>query len=172
MIANQDTWHYLREGVTTESSGLLTTTNSDWGYREANSRGHRIPSGARALLFSFIGNHASDPDDGTAQVKFSIHMAGGVAHAVGTYNLVFGDLRCVFKPRKTTATLAKSKYAESIAQVSENWIATPQISGVGTDTCALLAVKTYCAAYVTAEILAVSAGITVDVLMKAINELP
>ena len=172
MITNQATMHYLREGAGADSTNLLGATNSDWGYREVNSRGHYIPSGTKALLFSFIGNHATDPDDGTAQVKFSIYMAGGVAHAVGTYNLVFGDLRCNFKPRRTTATAAKSKYAENITQVSENWIATPLISCTGTDTCALIALKTYCAAFITAEILAVSAGITVDVLMKAINELP
>jgi hypothetical protein len=174
MIANQSPWLYLREGIGEEATDLLGATNSDWGSRDANSRGREIPSETRALLFSFIGNHATNPDNALAQVKLSMYMAGGVALVVGTYNLIFGDLRCVYKPRRYTdgATGAKSKYAEDIAEVSQNWIATPQISGNGTDTCAILAVKTYCAAYVTAEILSVGTGITVDVLMKAINELP
>jgi len=170
----QTNWEYIRKVVATaDSSGLLTTTNSNWEERETQSRGRDIPSGAEAVLISVIGNHASDPDDKTCTIKFSMYRAGGVAQTVGTYVFTIGDLRCINKPRAASASLAAlSKWAESISETSNNWIDQPSIECAEADGAAMLKINTYGAAYITAEITSVGAATTFDVLMTPVHKLP
>jgi hypothetical protein len=167
--ATQDGWEYIRKVVAAADSSTLGATNSDWGQRKAYSHGQEIPSGTEAVLISLIGNHATDPDDGTCSVRFYMYRNGGPAQLVGTYAFVFGDLRCNLKPRDSTQQGAKSKWAESATLTSQNWISTPLIVGSGTDTCVMLKIPTYGFAYITAEVTAITASHTVDILMSALG---
>jgi hypothetical protein len=165
----QNGYEYIRKVVSAADSSTLGATNSDWGQRAAYSHGIDIPSGTQAVLISVIGNHASDPDDGTASVKFYMYRSGGPAQLVGTWQFTIGDLRCNLKPRDSTQQGAKSKWAESATLTSQNWISTPLIVGSGTDTCVVLKIPTYGYAYITAEVTAITAAHTVDILMSAVG---
>ncbi|MFH0981799.1 MAG: hypothetical protein V2A79_09700 [Planctomycetota bacterium] len=172
MNAQQAPWDYIRQEVATaDASGLLTTTNSNWDERETQGRGKAIGPGAKALLLAFIGDHAADPAALTARIKFSIYRSGGPAHVLGTYDIVIGGQAVVLKPRKITAN-ATAKWADTITEVSQYWIAAPELVGVLANNVALIAVKTYGAAYITAEITALDAGLSLDVLLAPIDELP
>ena len=165
----QDGWDYIRKVVSAADTDTLGATNSDWGQRKTYSHGTEIPTNTEAILVSVIGNHASDPDDGTVSIKFYMYRSGGVAQVVGTYAFTFGDLRVNLKPKDSTQQGAKSKWAESATETSQNWISRPEIVGSGTDTCVMLKIPTYGAAYVAAEVTAITAAHTADVLMSALS---
>jgi hypothetical protein len=179
MSASQAAWEYVREGAAADGGGtLLGTTNSDWGQRAAQGHGLAIPAHARAILLAFIGNHASDPENGTATVKVTFYRSSGPAQLVQSLDLTFGGQRARFKPRRSTDSGALAKWAENIipsaAAPTSYWISDPVIVGAAaaSDNAACVAIKTYGAAYCTVEVTVVSAGITVDVLMAAIDEMP
>jgi hypothetical protein len=168
----QRAWEYIRKGVSAaDSTGLLATTNSDWGNREKVNRGHIIPTTAKALLIAFIGDHASDPEDGVATIKLTAYRQGGPAQVIGTYEIVIGGQKVNFRPGYAAAT-ATAKWAETITEDSNYWIVAPQIFGVLADNVACLAIRTYGAAYVTAEVTALGTGITLDVLMSPLDDTP
>ena len=173
MNAQQAAWRALRLAVAAaDSTGLLTTTNSNWHARPL-TRGTRVPQGAKALLVAFIGDHVTNPEDGTATVKFTAYRNGGPAQTIGTYTLVIGGQKVILKPTDPTkAANATAKWAETISQTSEYWVSTPQIIGVLADNVACLAIKTYGAAFIVAEVTALSAGLTLDILMAPIDDMP
>lgn len=172
MNAQQAPWEYIREAVAAaDSAGLLATTNSNWDERNTKGRCKRIPHGAKALLITFIGDHATNPEDGTATIKFSAYRSGGPAQVIGTYTIVIGGKLVVMKPGRIVAN-ATAKWAESVVGVSEYWITAPEIIGALADNVACLAVKTYGFSDITAEITALSAGIILDVLMAPIDQMP
>jgi hypothetical protein len=171
MNANQAPWKVLRASVAAaDSTGLLTTTNSNWHARP-EARGKAIPQGAQALLITFIGDHASDPEDGTATVKLTAYRSGGPAQVVGTYTVTIGGQKVVTNP-VTNVAEATAKYAETIAETSTYWITPPEIVGALADNVACLALKVYGAAFIVAEVTALSAGLTLDILMSPIDQLP
>ena len=170
MHANQAPWQVLRAGVAAaDATGLLTTTNSNWDDRPA-TRGKLIPHGSQAVLLTFMGDHAVDPEDGTATVKLTAYRQNGPAQIVGTYGVTIGGQKVVCNPA-TGVVEATAKYAETITETSTYWITDPEIVGVLTDNVACLAVKTYGAAFIVAEVTALSAGLTLDVLMSPIDNM-
>ncbi len=175
MLSSQPSWQYVREAVAAaDSTGLLTTTNSDWGQR-STTRGLAIPGGAKAVILGFIGDHASNPEDGTATVKISLYRSGGPAQIVQSFDLIVGGQKVNFKPRRADANTT-AKWVETITPNATDpasyWISDPVIVGVKADNAACIAVKTYGAAYVTVEITALGTGIILDVLMAPLAELP
>ena len=165
----QSTWSYLRTTVDSNDTTTLDATNSNWGKRAAQSRGMNIPSGTDALLFSVIGNHATDPNAGSCKVKLWIYRAGGTAQLVGQWTWAVGEMLCNYKPRSTTATAEKSKWCESATLVTQNWIVPPSVVCSGTDVSAMLYVPTYGGAYVAAEVTDIVADCTFDVLVSAVG---
>ena len=175
MLSTQPSWQYIREAVAAaDSSGLLDDTNSDWGNR-SEERGKAIPSGAKAIILAFIGDHASDPEDGEATIKVSLYRSGGPAQVVQSFDLTVGGQLCNFKPRREDAN-ATAKWVDGIVQNASDpasyWISTPQIVGVLDDNVACIAIHTYGAAHVTVEVTALDSGLSLDALMAPLGELP
>jgi hypothetical protein len=173
--ANQMAWEYIREAVTAaDSTGLLTTTNSNWGARPL-TRGKSIYPGAVAVLIAFIGDHVTDPEDRTATVKLTAHRSGGPAQVIQSFDIIIGGQKVLKKPGRTAAN-ATAKWAESIVPNATDpasyWISQPEIVGVLADNVACIALKTYGAAWITAEITVLGTGLILDVLMAPIGELP
>jgi len=170
----QAPWEFLRESVAAaESSNLIVLQNANWDQRAAQSRGAVIPREAQALLIAFVGDEAAaaDPNDNTATVKFWMYRMGGPAQVVGTYTISIGGQLVVQSPRRATAR-TNAHWADTIAQTSEYWISTPKITQVVADNVATLYIPTYGAAYITAEVTALGTGLTLDVMMSAINAGP
>lgn len=175
MIPTQAQWSYIREAVSSaDSSGLLTTTNSNWDAK-STTRGMPIPAGAQALQLVFIGDHASDPEDKTATVKVTVYDPDGPAMVVQAFDLTVGGQKVLRKPRRSVAN-ATAKWVETIvpsaADPAHYWFTEPTILGVKTDNVASIAFKTYGAAYMTVEITALAAGLILDVLSRPIDRLP
>ena len=172
MNAQQAPWEYIRQEVAAaDATGLLDKDNSNWDKRNATGRCKRIPHGAKAILIAFIGDHATDPEDGTATVKLTGYRSGGPAQVIGTYAIGIGGQLVAKKPGKTAAN-ATAKWAETITETSQYWITAPEIVGVLADNVACIALKTYGFSDITAEVTALGTGLTLDVLMAPIDDMP
>jgi len=175
-LSSQPSWQYVREAVDTADSGgdLLGTTNSDWGQRSM-ARGLDIPGGAKAIILAFIGDHATEPEDGEATIKVSLYRSGGPAQVVQSFDLTVGGQACNFKPRREDAN-ATAKWVDEIVPNASDpasyWISTPEIVGVLDDNVACIAIHTYGAAHMTVEVTALDSGLSLDVLMAPLGELP
>lgn len=165
----QDGWEYIRKVVSAVDTDVLSVSNSDWGQRAQYSHGREIPTDTEAVLISVIGNHATDPNAGTCSIKFSMYRSGGPAVTVGTYAFTIGELAVNLKPRDATQQGEKSKWAESATETSANWLTPPEIVASGTDGCVMIKIPTYGFAYITAEVTAITASHTVDILMSALS---
>jgi hypothetical protein len=167
-------WQYVRQEVAAaDSTNLLGGSNSDWGNREARGRGIPILPGTRGIVLAFIGDHATNPNNGTASVKVSLYRSGGPAQAVQSFDLTVGNQLANYKPTGTTkSTTAKwvDTIIPSVATPSNYWLAEPMIFGGLADNVAAIGVKTYGAAFITVEVTALGSGIILDVLMSGIDD--
>ena len=173
MNANQAPWRVLRAGISAVDNPLITTTTGNWDARPL-TKGQPIPHGALALFLAVIGDHVTDPEDSTVTIKFTAFRQGGPAQVIGTYVFTIGGQKVTLHPAASPATASTTmKYAENIAESGvPYWIADPQIVGNLADNMACIALKTYGAAFIAAEVTAIDAGLTVDVIMSPVDNLP
>lgn len=175
MTASQQRFTYIREAVAAaDSSGLLTTTNRNWGGR-SQTLGKPIPPDTQALELLFIGDHATDPNNLAATVKVWAYPLDGPAHLVKAFDLTVGQCQVVTKPTGNTAAGTAARWVDTIApddaDPTNYWADDPYIVGTETDGIASIWFNTYGAAHITVEITALAAGLSLDVLMRPMSGL-
>lgn len=171
-MIHRQTWLPIREAVAAADSTLLlgnTSHNTDWDSAPSG-RYRDLPAPLSGFYLGFIGNHASDPDAGTATVKVWLYFRDGPAMFGGEFTLTVGKQKVNRFPYPvgTYAKLATTtaKYVDTISVTSQRWAKTfTVINGAGDDQMALLSVHGAGACRVLVEVTALSAGLSLTVLM-------
>jgi len=157
------------DGHVFQATGTTPTTwtNSSVVEEHGTERFRLIPPNWVNLYLAFMGSHASEPNDGTASVYIYMYKKHGPAQYVGDYNLVVGDMDVVRYPYAPYDGVSLKNWVNTITLVAEQWIQTPDIIASGTNEgVAMLRIPTFGFYGILVEVDAVSAGITLDVLVS------
>lgn len=161
----RDEWVKVRDKVATDDTSTIGATTANWD-NFPSARGMSVPQNAVGIVLALIGDHLTNPENGTATLTVWGYAERGPAHFICSAVWTIGATTVVKEPFMNGAASATEKYADTIGAITQRWLHQANaFNNEGNNEIAMLRIDAGPVVKIVVEVTGLSVGLSVTPIM-------